>query len=500
MLVFAYAGFSWGTAVVPVQKGGNAVALVFDISWSMNAADAPGGLTRLRASEQYAAMLLSHLDGDSVSVILTKGDGVVAVPLTQDMETVRLLLQNLSPGMMSAVGTSIGKGIRAAIRAFPQNLSQFKFIWVFTDGDETDGQLSPALSDTVRYGIPVTLIGFGSERESETLAGDGKTPVKTALRSLYMKKIAANTLKKAALYRNVVFSKTPAVQYVDATEAGSALKLLHQLQTGTVSDTGFPGGQPAASVFEPRPVHRQGLFLGAAVFLFLFGILFTELDLRNIRGQPPVAPGTAAGAATVMVCFLCLTPLMFMSCKADFNDSKVILQSTWAWHQKNYRKAVAGFLQTEENAAAKNDALMQQYALYGLASTYLMQGENGAALRRLESIAPDAPTQIRFASCYDAGIVEYRTGNYTRAADWFRKALLADSTNVDAKINLELSVRQQEGLQVKNNRQNATSIPENKGTASSLAEKEIFNRIRENEQKRWEKQKPEQGGDSAVDY
>ena len=42
MLIFAYAGFSWGTYEVPVQRSGSAVSFVFDISYSMTADDAPG--------------------------------------------------------------------------------------------------------------------------------------------------------------------------------------------------------------------------------------------------------------------------------------------------------------------------------------------------------------------------------------------------------------------------------------------------------------------------
>ena len=106
MLVFAYAGFSWGTYEGPVQKSGSAVSFVFDISYSMTADDAPGGLTRLKAAARYADMLLSRMEGVSVSVVLAKGDGIIVVPLTEDRAIVRSLLETLSPNLMSAAGTS----------------------------------------------------------------------------------------------------------------------------------------------------------------------------------------------------------------------------------------------------------------------------------------------------------------------------------------------------------------------------------------------------------
>ena len=177
MLMLAYAGFSWGTYLEPVQKSGSAVSLVYDISYSMNADDAPGGMTRLNAAKKYSAMLLSHMDNTAVSVVIAKGEGVVVVPLTEDRAVVESLLDTLSPALMSAGGSSIGKGIRSALRSFPANSSQANTIWVFTDGDETDGLLDGALADCIKNGVSVYLIGFGSEREVRVLAGDGRTSV-----------------------------------------------------------------------------------------------------------------------------------------------------------------------------------------------------------------------------------------------------------------------------------------------------------------------------------
>jgi len=490
MLVCAYAGFSWGAASVPVQKGGHAVSFVFDISWSMNAPDAPGGLTRLDASARYADMLLDHMGEESVSVILVKGDGIIAVPLTEDKETVRLLLRNLSPAMMSAAGSSLGKGIRVAVRSFPQNLSQFEYIWVFTDGDETDGQLSGALADAAKYGIPVTLIGFGAENETEILAGDGKTKVKTALRASSMKKTAAAAARTAGIQLHI--GKIPPVQYIDATEAGSAIRILQPL-TG---DSMQSGRQEAGLAYETRKVRHQGIFIGLSLLLFVTGFLFSEFNFAAVYGR---IAGRKKAAKTIHAAILCAVSVFFTACSVNMQDSKRILQSTWAWQQKNYRSAVAGFLQTEENAAARGDRTIQQYALYGLAATYMMQGEDEAALKHFDAVALNAPGQIRFSAYYNAGIIADRSGNYQKAAYYFRQALLQDSKSIDAKINLELSMKQQETKQTQSEQQESQSIPENTDTASSM-EKAVFSRIQENEQKQWKNQQSDQKSSSGIDY
>ena len=57
-LLLAHAGLTWGTYLVPVQKSGHSVAMVFDISNSMMAKDCPGNISRLKAASLYAKKLL----------------------------------------------------------------------------------------------------------------------------------------------------------------------------------------------------------------------------------------------------------------------------------------------------------------------------------------------------------------------------------------------------------------------------------------------------------
>ena len=134
MLLIARSGISWGTYLVPVQKSGHSVAMVFDISNSMLAKDCPGtgtlnSSTRLEAASAYAKKLLARMPGISTAVILAKGDGVAAIPLTDDVAMTESLLNVMSPSLMTVPGTSIGKGILKARGAFPANHASAGRIW-----------------------------------------------------------------------------------------------------------------------------------------------------------------------------------------------------------------------------------------------------------------------------------------------------------------------------------------------------------------------------------
>ena len=202
MVLIAYADIHWGMYLVPVQKSGASVSLVYDISNSMLAPDCEEGLTRLRAACEYSKGLLSKMNGVSASVVLAKGDGVAAIPLTDDYVMIESLLEVMSPRLMTVPGSSIGKGILKAKETFPSNYSNVGRIWVFTDGEETDSYLKTALSECLKSGISVSIIGFGEERESQIMAGDGKTVVSTALRSDKVNAAIEYAKKSLGVYKN----------------------------------------------------------------------------------------------------------------------------------------------------------------------------------------------------------------------------------------------------------------------------------------------------------
>ncbi|MCR5386311.1 MAG: VWA domain-containing protein [Treponema sp.] len=494
-LVFALAGISWGSVSTPVQKNGKSCAFVFDISYSMTANDAPDSLTRLKASAEYVKMLMEYMDGISVSCILAKGDGAIAIPQTEDFASVYSLLDSLSPSMMSAPGSSLGKGIEAALRSFPSSSSKSPVILLFTDGDETDSALTPAINKAIRQGVCVVIIGFGSERETEITAGDGVTPVKTALRSEKLKAVCRDVNSKNQSGKSFSFIKTAHAKFVDASEVGSAVKVIYELRNIpqdkkqlTTEDilNGFSGDEESVTVsYEMQSVDRHEFFIILAIILFIISIIVSEFSLKNLKYM---------ANAAVIVCL----PLMFTSCGTNFKDAKKILESTWNWYQKDYNKAISGYTETIDSADANNDEVTKQYALYGLSVTYLMQNEKNASMERLEQISPDAPVKIKFASYYNAGIIAQREGDHEKAIELFKSALLVSPDNINAKINLELS-QTQESQKAKEGEQEMTPSSEDKENVSDI-EKAIFNRMRENDQNQWKNHEAPEKNSSVIDY
>ena len=466
MVLVAYADIHWGTYLVPVQKSGASVSLVYDISNSMLAPDCEEGLTRLRAACEYSKGLLSKMNGVSASVVLAKGDGVAAIPLTDDYVMIESLLEVMSPRLMTVPGSSIGKGILKAKETFPSNYSNVGRIWVFTDGEETDNYLNKALSECLKAGISVSIIGFGDERESQIMAGDGKTIVATALRSNAITAAIEEAKKNLGVYKNQA-----EIFYIKASEKGSAVKLLNQLKDGS--------GQLIS--YEAKSVPRFKLFLLLAVLFYSFSYIFTEFDFSKIKR------GSAA---------LCVFMVLTLTGCSD--STAEILKGTFAFAKKQYSKAVSYFHTAHENAEKSGNVQKLSYTLYDLGTAYSLLGEDEAAMEKLSQVPADAPVSVRYGAYYNAGVLAHKNEDYEHAVEYFKKALEVDSTRVDAKINLELSIQSVE-VNVQHSQSQAVPSAQDNSINQDL-EKAVFERIKENDQKQWKNSEQNQSDSLADDY
>ena len=125
-------------------------------------------------------------------------------------------------------------------------------------------------------------------------------------------------------------------------------------------------------------------------------------------------------ASVVSLCACCI---LFTSCTTRIEGSASILKSSWAWYQRKYNQATAGYLQTIVDAKQDEDIMLEQYAVYNLATTYLMQNETEASLERYSQINEESPKCVKYATYYNMGIIAHRNGEYKKAVECFTKSL-----------------------------------------------------------------------------
>jgi len=174
-----------------------------------------------------------------------------------------------------------------------------------------------------------------------------------------------------------------------------------------------------------------------------------------------------------------------------------ILTGVMAWSRQDWALSASAFLETAARADAAGDTALRDYAVFGLASTYLVQDEYDSALSRLSEIGESASPDIRSGVWYQAGIIAFRKGEYGDSADFFRKSLENDPTRLDAKINLELSRRSL--VESRADRATGASGIRDDGDGAQDTEA-IFNLVRKKEQDRWKNQADESSNTSVADY
>ncbi|WP_407428136.1 VWA domain-containing protein [Treponema sp.] len=477
--VFALSEISFGTQKIPVHKTGSNITFVFDISYSMLANDCPQNLSRLEATKIYSSELLNKLNSSSFSAVLAKGDGFTVIPETEDSLLMQNLIENLSPNLITSKGSSLGKGIETAINSIPENSLKNQYIWLFTDGEETDGRFEKSLEMAANSGIPVTIIGFGSEKETEILTGDGKDRVKTALRSKNLKNIIENINTRN--YAKINSNLKSQIRFIDSLEKGSAWKLLNEVKSiSTESENTLS--------YEIKTVNRHSLLIFTAIMFLILSFVTSQLNISRIKKFRKVL------SASLILTSIFLTS----SCSSQ---KKQILEGTWSWYEAKYTQSTSKFLNSVNQV--KNDSIEHDYAVFNLGTTYLSMNELDSSFDRLNQINIDGKNidaKLKSAAFYNMGIICEQKNDYSKASEFFKKSVLADSKNLNARINLELCERELMQKQSKAGESQMTNVNEEKQNNSSL-KNELFNLIHENEDRKWRNmQQQGAGNEETLDY
>lgn len=193
----------------------------------------------------------------------------------------------------------------------------------------------------------------------------------------------------------------------------------------------------------------------------------------------------------------CLLVLALSGCSLSADGRFGILSGVLAWSRQDWALSASSFLESAGRAESENDPLLREYAVYGLASTYLAQDEYDPALARLASIRDSSSSGIRASVWYQAGIIAYRRGEFDEAILCFRRSLENDPSSTDAKINLELSRRTLEDASARTSG-SSSGFSENSGTDQET--EMIFNLVRKKEQDRWKNQESGSQAAESADY
>jgi Ca-activated chloride channel family protein len=187
--VIALAGPRWGFRLVPEFRRGVDVVLAIDLSRSMEVrdggTDASGGAgaltegrpSRLERAAAIAGEVVSagmmgdgrdrsrhspDIAGIRYAAAIGKGAGILAIPLTSDLEAVLTFLEGLSPFTVTGRGTNLENLVDAAAGAFKDAFPGKRRIILFSDGESLQGNFASAVDRALAADIAITAVGLGT--------------------------------------------------------------------------------------------------------------------------------------------------------------------------------------------------------------------------------------------------------------------------------------------------------------------------------------------------
>jgi len=178
-IIIALSSPYWGIA--PAAISGETlravdVVIALDVSRSMEIRDGHGDfansndfidddltdISRLERGLEIVREAVSVTGGMRLSVAVSRNRGIVAVPLTWDLDAVLTFL-DAAGSSLTGRGTNLESLVDTAASAFQSSSPSTRVILLVSDGEATTGSLNAALGRCKQDGIAVTAIAVGSD-------------------------------------------------------------------------------------------------------------------------------------------------------------------------------------------------------------------------------------------------------------------------------------------------------------------------------------------------
>ncbi len=140
------------------------VMICCDVSNSMlaSANSDPRGISRLQKSKFILEKALDNMTNDRVGLIVFAGNAYTQLPITPDVYSAKMYINDMSVDMVPTQGTAIGAAIDMAVNSFNPESDFQKAIIVVTDGENFEDHAQDAAKHAAEAGIQVDVIGVGT--------------------------------------------------------------------------------------------------------------------------------------------------------------------------------------------------------------------------------------------------------------------------------------------------------------------------------------------------
>ncbi len=131
--------------------------------------------------------------------------------------------------------------------------------------------------------------------------------------------------------------------------------------------------------------------------------------------------------------FLLYLFIIFSSC-SNTSAYLDVIEGNYAFSRGEYQEANLSYLNV------KDSELYRDYISYNLGNVYYALGEIDSAFNEWQSIEDNIVNKIKIRTFFNEGVLLFELSRYEEAYEIFRKILVLESSNINAKINLEYCI------------------------------------------------------------
>lgn len=207
----------FGTKVEKVERKGIELVIAIDVSNSMLARDV--NPDRLSKAKQILTRIVDERKNDKVAIVVFAGESYVQLPMTTDIQSAKIFLDNINTSLVPVQGTVIGSAINMAMNSFTSDKEVDKSIILITDGEDHEDNGVQMAQQAGAAGIQINVVGIGTPEGS---------PVPSSPNSNDMKKDNEGNVVVSKLNEEMCkqIAQAGKGMYVRADNSNNALKSL----------------------------------------------------------------------------------------------------------------------------------------------------------------------------------------------------------------------------------------------------------------------------------
>lgn len=408
LLIFALAGPRWGSSYQEVSQKGVDIMILVDVSPSMMVEDIKPN--RLEQARREIIDFLRVVEGDRVGLVAFAGAAFVQCPLTLDYGALQLFLDALEPDLIPAPGTDLSAAIETGLSAFDFEAETDKVMLLITDGEDNEGRGVETARMADERDVKIFVFGIGELAGGPIPEEEGKGGFKkdktgklilSKLNEDGLKEIAANT--GGRYVRSMAGDLDLDVIYFDGIKSMTDAQTL---KSGKIK------------IYD----ERFTFFVLAALLLLLMEGVIDERKKWTSRSLSVVFTIVFLGHAVFM------TSTVF----AAEDPDDLYKQGRFADAEKEYAKLDMDNPKDLRYRYNRGCSAYQNEDYQGAMAAF------SSVLRRTQK---DQDNPVRLKAAFNLGNTAYKMGDYASAAAFYRQILLEDSSNEDARHNMEMALR-----------------------------------------------------------